>query len=45
MQKLGSLSIAQMQMVEIIKAVSCDARMIIMDESYFFFGQRRDRTI
>ena len=29
---MGKLSLAQMQMVEIIKAVSCDARMIIMDE-------------
>ena len=29
---MGKLSLAQMQMVEIIKAVSCNARMIIMDE-------------
>ncbi len=29
---MSKLSLAQMQMVEIIKAVSCDARMIIMDE-------------
>lgn len=29
---MGKLTLAQMQMVEIIKAVSCDARMIIMDE-------------
>ena len=30
--KLGSLSIAQMQMVEIAKALSMDARILIMDE-------------
>ncbi len=30
--RMGSLSIAQMQMVEIAKAVSYDARLIIMDE-------------
>lgn len=30
--KMGRLTLAQMQMIEIIKAVSCDARMIIMDE-------------
>ena len=29
---MGKLSLAQMQMVEIIKAVSCNAKMIIMDE-------------
>ena len=29
---MSRLSLAQMQMVEIIRAVSCDARMIIMDE-------------
>ncbi|MCD2492107.1 sugar ABC transporter ATP-binding protein [Lacrimispora sp. NSJ-141] len=29
---MGKLTLAQMQMIEIIKAVSCDARMIIMDE-------------
>ena len=29
---MGKLTLAQMQMVEIIKAVSCDARMVIMDE-------------
>ncbi|MCI8504775.1 MAG: sugar ABC transporter ATP-binding protein [Lachnospiraceae bacterium] len=29
---MRNLTLAQMQMVEIIKAVSCDAKMIIMDE-------------
>ncbi|MEA4897029.1 sugar ABC transporter ATP-binding protein [Bacillota bacterium Meth-B3] len=29
---VGELTIAQMQMVEIIKAVSCNARLVIMDE-------------
>lgn len=29
---MSHLSLAQMQMIEIIRAVSCDARMIIMDE-------------
>lgn len=30
--KMKELTLAQIQMVEIIKAVSCDARLIIMDE-------------
>lgn len=30
--KMKDLTLAQVQMVEIIKAVSCDARLIIMDE-------------
>lgn len=30
--KMKELTLAQVQMVEIIKAVSCDARLIIMDE-------------
>ncbi|WP_418290391.1 ATP-binding cassette domain-containing protein, partial [Massilicoli timonensis] len=30
--KVSELSVAQMQMVEIAKALSCDARLIIMDE-------------
>ena len=29
---MKELTLAQMQMVEIIKAVSCNARLIIMDE-------------
>ncbi len=30
--KMKELTLAQVQMVEIIKAVSCDSRLIIMDE-------------
>lgn len=29
---MKKLTLAQMQMIEIIKAVSCNARLIIMDE-------------
>lgn len=32
MTKMQELTLAQVQMVEIIKAVSCDSRLIIMDE-------------
>lgn len=31
-QKIGELSVAGMQMIEIAKAVSCDAKVILMDE-------------
>lgn len=31
-QKMGQLSIAQMQMIEIMKAVNCGAHLIVMDE-------------
>jgi inositol transport system ATP-binding protein len=31
-KKMSGLSVAEMQLVEIVKAVSCDARIIIMDE-------------
>jgi inositol transport system ATP-binding protein len=31
-KKMSDLSVAEMQLVEIVKAVSCDSRIIIMDE-------------
>lgn len=31
-QKMGNLTVAKMQMVEIAKAISCDSRIIVMDE-------------
>ena len=41
--KMKELTLAQVQMVEIIKAVSCDSRLIIMDEPDIFSGFHRDR--
>ena len=35
--KLGSLSISQMQSVEIAKAVSMDAKVVILDEPIFLY--------
>ncbi|GGX98212.1 enolase [Litchfieldella qijiaojingensis] len=43
--KLGSLSIADMQMVEIARAISRDARVIIMDEPTSAIGERETELL
>ncbi|PAU73961.1 sugar ABC transporter ATP-binding protein [Halomonas salipaludis] len=43
--KLGSLSIAEIQMVEIAKAISQNARIIIMDEPTSAIGERETELL
>lgn len=43
--RLGSLSIADMQMVEIARAISRDARVIIMDEPTSAIGERETELL
>lgn len=44
-QKLGSLSVSQMQSVEIAKAVSADCRVLILDEPTSSLSQREVDTL
>ncbi len=42
---VGGLSVAQQQMVEIVKALSVDAQLIIMDEPTATLGEQEVRTL
>ena len=41
---MKELTLAQVQMIEIIKAVSCDSKVIIMDEPTSSLDSERDGT-